>query len=109
RNANRFRIKRLTLKKGDSAYFLYYNIRIKRLNNKLNYKKLRPFKIIKRILPVNYKLKLLNIIKYYLVFYILLSKLIFKSLYIENCIIIKLNELEYKVERIIDYRIKNKI
>ncbi|UQC90003.1 uncharacterized protein CLUP02_15534, partial [Colletotrichum lupini] len=49
-------------KKGDSAYFLYYNIKIKYLNNKLNYKKLRLFKIIKKVLLINYKLRLLNTI-----------------------------------------------
>ncbi|KAK1475852.1 hypothetical protein CABS01_15558, partial [Colletotrichum abscissum] len=50
------------LKKEDSTYFFYYNIKIKRLNNKLNYKKLRLFEIIKKVLLVNYKLRLLNII-----------------------------------------------
>ncbi|UQC89062.1 uncharacterized protein CLUP02_14590, partial [Colletotrichum lupini] len=50
------------LKKGDSAYFFYYNIETKRLNNKLNYKKLRPFEIIKKVLLINYELRLLNII-----------------------------------------------
>ncbi|KAK1454223.1 hypothetical protein CMEL01_05882, partial [Colletotrichum melonis] len=60
-------------------------------SNKLNYKKLRPFKIIKKVLLINYKLRLLNIIRYYPVFYILLLELILKSLYIKNYIIIKLN------------------
>ncbi|KAI3535810.1 hypothetical protein CSPX01_11148, partial [Colletotrichum filicis] len=60
-------------------------------SNKLNYKKLRLFKIIKKVLLINYKLRLLNIIRYYLIFYILLLKPILRSLYIENYIIIKLN------------------
>ncbi|KAK1517986.1 uncharacterized protein CCOS01_12243, partial [Colletotrichum costaricense] len=60
-------------------------------NNKLDYKKLKPFKIIKKVLLINYKLELLNIIRYYLVFYILLFKLVLKGLYIKNYIIIKLN------------------
>ncbi|UQC75640.1 uncharacterized protein CLUP02_02296, partial [Colletotrichum lupini] len=60
-------------------------------NNKLNSKKLRLFKIIKKILLINYELRLLNTIRYYLIFYILLFELILKSLYIENYIIIKLN------------------
>ncbi|OHF01561.1 hypothetical protein CORC01_03051, partial [Colletotrichum orchidophilum] len=67
-------------------------------NNKLNYKKLRLFKIIKKVLLINFKLKLLNIIRYYLVFYILFLKLIFKRLYIKNRIIIQFNKLKYKVE-----------
>ncbi|KAK1491184.1 hypothetical protein CABS01_12277, partial [Colletotrichum abscissum] len=50
------------LKKGNSTYLFYYNIKTKRLSNKLNYKKLRPFEIIKRVLLINYKLKLLNTI-----------------------------------------------
>ncbi|UQC87532.1 uncharacterized protein CLUP02_13037, partial [Colletotrichum lupini] len=60
-------------------------------NNKLNYKKLKLFEIIKRILLINYKLKLLNIIQYYPIFYILLFKLILRRLYIKNYIIMKLN------------------
>ncbi|OHE96833.1 hypothetical protein CORC01_07800, partial [Colletotrichum orchidophilum] len=74
-------------------------------NNKLNYKKFKLFKIIKKVLLINFKLKLLNTIRYYLVFYILFFILIPKGLYIKNRIIIKLNELKYKVEQIIDYRI----
>ncbi|KAK1499402.1 hypothetical protein CCUS01_00126, partial [Colletotrichum cuscutae] len=46
----------------DSTYFFYYNIKIKRLNNKLNYKKLKPFEIIKNVLLINYELRLLDII-----------------------------------------------
>ncbi|KAK1704135.1 hypothetical protein BDP67DRAFT_418794, partial [Colletotrichum lupini] len=60
-------------------------------SNKLNYKELRPFEIIKKVLLINYELKLLNIIRYYLIFYILLFKFILKRLYIKNYIIIKLN------------------
>ncbi|OHE94840.1 hypothetical protein CORC01_09858, partial [Colletotrichum orchidophilum] len=72
-------------------------------NNKLNYKKLRFFKIIKKVLLINFKLKFLNIIQYYPVFYILFLKLIFKSLYIKNRIIIEFNKLKYKIKRVIDY------
>ncbi|KAK1479310.1 hypothetical protein CTAM01_14734, partial [Colletotrichum tamarilloi] len=60
-------------------------------SNKLNYKKLKFFKIIKKVLLVNYELRLLNTIRYYPIFYIILLKLILKSLYIKNYIIIKLN------------------
>ncbi|OHF00781.1 hypothetical protein CORC01_03855, partial [Colletotrichum orchidophilum] len=74
-------------------------------NNKLNYKKLRPFEIIKKVLLVNFKLKFLNIIRYYLVFYILFLKPVFKNLYIKNGIIIEFNKLKYVIEQIINYRI----
>ncbi|KAI3539071.1 hypothetical protein CSPX01_09198, partial [Colletotrichum filicis] len=60
-------------------------------SNKLNYKKLRLFEIIKKILLINYELKLLNIIRYYFIFYILLFELILRGLYIKDYIIIKLN------------------
>ncbi|OHE90250.1 hypothetical protein CORC01_14455, partial [Colletotrichum orchidophilum] len=67
-------------------------------SDKLNYKKLKPFKIIKKVLLINFKLKLLNTIRYYSVFYILLLKLIFKSLYTKNRIIVEFNKLKYKIE-----------
>ncbi|KAK1502714.1 hypothetical protein CABS01_09325, partial [Colletotrichum abscissum] len=60
-------------------------------SNKLDYKKLRFFEIIKKVLLINYKLRLLNTIRYYPIFYILLLELILKGLYIENYIIIELN------------------
>ncbi|OHE93862.1 hypothetical protein CORC01_10883, partial [Colletotrichum orchidophilum] len=77
-------------------------------NNKLNYKKLKPFEIIKKVLLINFKFKFLNTIRYYLVFYILFLKPVFKSLYIKNRIIIELNKLKYEIERIINYRTKKK-
>ncbi|OHE94837.1 hypothetical protein CORC01_09855, partial [Colletotrichum orchidophilum] len=67
-------------------------------NDKLNYKKFRLFEIIKKILLVNFKLKLLNTIRCYSVFYILFLKPVFKSLYIKNRIIIELNKLKDKIE-----------
>ncbi|OHE97406.1 hypothetical protein CORC01_07311, partial [Colletotrichum orchidophilum] len=67
-------------------------------SNKLNYKKLKLFKIIKKVLLINFKLKLLNTIRYYLVFYILFLKLILKGLYTKNRIIVKLNKLKYKIK-----------
>jgi hypothetical protein len=36
------------------------NIKINQLSNKLNFKKLKPYKILKKIKKVNYKLKLLK-------------------------------------------------
>ncbi|UQC81184.1 uncharacterized protein CLUP02_06670, partial [Colletotrichum lupini] len=60
-------------------------------SDKLDYKKLRLFKIIKKVLSINYELRLLNIIRYYPIFYILLLKPILRGLYIEDYIIIKLN------------------
>jgi hypothetical protein len=66
---------RLELKKGDKVYLFQKNVKIKRLSDKLNYKKLRLFKINKKIEFMNYKLKLLKNIKIYLIFHISFLKL----------------------------------
>ena len=65
----------LTLKKGDKVYLLCRNIKIKRLSDKLDHKKLGPFKIEKVLGPVNYRLSLLKTMNIYPVFYILLLEL----------------------------------
>ncbi|PTB47292.1 hypothetical protein M431DRAFT_102626, partial [Trichoderma harzianum CBS 226.95] len=49
------RIRGLTFKEGD----IQLNIKTNRLSNKLNFKKLRPYKVIKKIKPINYKINLL--------------------------------------------------
>jgi hypothetical protein len=49
---------------------------MKRLSTKLNFKKLGPFKIFKKISLVNYKLQLLKNFKLYLVFHVSLLELI---------------------------------
>ena len=54
------------------VYLLRKNVKTKWLSNKLDYKKLGPFRIKRKIGPVNYKLSLPYIMKIYLVFYILL-------------------------------------
>ncbi|EHK46194.1 hypothetical protein TRIATDRAFT_182140, partial [Trichoderma atroviride IMI 206040] len=49
------------------------NIRINKLSNKLNFRKLKPFRILKKISKVNYKLDLPNNMQLKIaVFYILL-------------------------------------
>jgi hypothetical protein len=63
----------------DIIYLLRKNIKTKRLSNKLDHKKLGPFKIKQKIGPINYELSLLNIIKIYLVFHILLLEKVLLS------------------------------
>ena len=58
------------LKGGNKVWLLHKNILSRRLSKKLNYIKLGPFKIKKKIIEVNYKLDLLAKIKIYLVQYI---------------------------------------
>ena len=46
------------LKKRDKVYLLQKNIEITRLSSKLNYIKIKSFKIIRNIREVSFKLKL---------------------------------------------------
>jgi len=69
---NKERSKGLNFKEGGIAYLLRRNIKIRRLSDKLNFKKLRLFKIEKKLGLVTYKLVLPKDIKIYSVFYIVL-------------------------------------
>jgi len=62
---NAKRSKGLDLKEGDKVWLLYKNFKSRRLSKKLDYVRLGPFKIIKRILLVMFKLNLLARIKIY--------------------------------------------
>jgi len=72
----------LIFKEENKIYLLCCNIKIKQLNNKLNYKKLKLFKIEKVLKLINYKLTLFKIINIYLVFYISFLKLVFLNVFI---------------------------
>jgi hypothetical protein len=63
----------LSLKKK-KVFLLRQNIKTRRLSEKLNYKKLKLFKILKNIKNINYKLHLFKKIWIHSVFYILLLK-----------------------------------
>jgi hypothetical protein len=69
------RIIRLTFKEGDKVYLLQVNLRTKKLSNKLNSLRVGLFKVLAKTRPVNYKLKLLALIKIHLVFYVKLLEL----------------------------------
>jgi hypothetical protein len=69
------RIIRLTFKEGDKVYLLQANLRTKKLSNKLNSLRVGLFKVLAKTRPVNYKLKLLALIKIHLVFYVKLLEL----------------------------------
>ena len=67
---NKYRINSLQLKEGDKVQLYTKNLKIKRLNKKLNYIRVGLFRIktIKGL--INYKLKLFNNAKIFLIFYI---------------------------------------
>jgi len=71
---NKTRFKNITLKKGNKTYLFIRNIATKKPSKKLNYKKIRPFKIKRSIKNVSFKLDLLKTIKIYLVFHALFFK-----------------------------------
>ena len=58
------------LKEGDKVYLLRTNVKTKRPSDKLDYKKLGPFKIDKKIGSVNYKLKLPKTMEIHPVFHV---------------------------------------
>ena len=67
------------LKRGDKVYLQRKYIKIKRFNIKLDFKKIRPFEIIKKVRLVNYQLKLLKRSRLYPIFYISLLELAKRS------------------------------
>ena len=67
------------LKGGDKVQLLHKNILNRRLSKKLNYIKLGPFKIKKKIIKVNYKLDLLAKIKIYPIQYIAMLELAYRE------------------------------
>ena len=69
---NKERSKGLDFKERGIAYLLRRNIKTRRLSDKLDYKKLRLFKIKKKLELVTYKLVLPKDIRIYSVFYIVL-------------------------------------
>jgi hypothetical protein len=60
---NKSRLEGPRLVRGDKVYLISRNLYTKRPNKKLDFKKLRPFKINECILQFNYRLVLLVLIK----------------------------------------------
>jgi hypothetical protein len=80
------------------------NIKIKRLSDKLDFKKLGIFRIKKKISDINYRLKLPKIIKNYRTFYILLLKLALKNAKIDETLETEPNQQKYVIKEIINYK-----
>ena len=88
------------------------NIKITRLIDKLDFKKIRPFEVEEVIGLVNYKLKLLVYIYINLVFYISLLETALDNILTVILELLNENEsIEYEVESIILYKLgpNNKI
>jgi hypothetical protein len=94
------------LKKKDKIYLIQRNIQTKRLNTKLDHKKLGPFKIKRIAGLVNYELVLPRTMNIYPVFYISLLELILLGVLLVLVTEIELvnPNIEYKVEEILDHK-----
>ena len=94
-----------TLKKGDKVYLIRRNIKTKRLSDKLNHKKIRPYKIKKIKSLINYELALPNDINIHLVFYIFLLELVLLGALRALKVKIELINLnaKYNIKDILDY------
>ena len=101
--ANRQRVKGLPLEEGDAIYLLRQNIKIKQPSNKLDYKRLRPFKILQKFLDVSYKLNLPGTTKLHNRFHVSLLKPAPLEVPLQQKLHVK-DPKEYKVEAILDHR-----
>ncbi len=91
------------MKKKNKVYFLTKNLRTRKLNKKLNYIKVESFFVKKTKKLVNYKLNLLKNIKIFLVFYILLLKLVDLNTFIQKTFYYKLQKKNrFEIERILE-------
>ena len=102
---NQKKLKGLTFSERSMVYLAIKNIIIKKLNKKLNYKYLGPYKVIKRISENNYQLDLPPKVRIHLIFYISLLKNAINAKPIStgrnN---VKVNEKKYEAEKVLDIR-----
>ena len=100
---NKYRLEGPRLERGDKVYLISQNLRIKRLSKKLDFKKIRIFKVEERILDNNYRLSLLAIIRLKIyIFYISLLELVYKDIQLTIDIEAKDKEEKQDVESILD-------
>ena len=101
--ADKKRLEGPTLKEGDKVYLLRRHIKTKRPSDKLDWKKLGPFKIEKKISETSYRLSLPHTMRMHPTFHISLLEPAPRNAKLETHIEIENNQ-EYEVERILDAR-----
>ena len=67
---NKFRLEGSRLQREDLIYLLRRNVKITKLSDKLNLKKIGLFKIKRNIRDISFELKLFLIIRIYFIFYL---------------------------------------
>ena len=99
---DRSRLKGPTFTRGDKVYLLRKNIKTKRLSDKLDFKKIGPFKVEEVISTTNYRLSLPSTIRIHPVFHISLLELAPANAKLETILEIEINQHEYEVKTILD-------
>jgi len=74
------KFKGLDLKEGNKVWLLYKNFKLRQLSKKLDYIKIRLFKIVAKISEVTYRLDLLMKMKIYPVQHIIMLELVYRDL-----------------------------
>jgi hypothetical protein len=105
--ANKKRLKGPTLEEGDKVYLLRKNIKTKRPNDKLDYKKIGPFQISEKLSDTNYRLSLPAKMRIHPVFHISLLEPAPANARLEAEIELDNDEKEWEVEKILDSRTHN--
>lgn len=97
------RLKGPILERGDMAYLLRKNIKTTRPSDKLDYKKLGPFKIEERISENNYRLSLPSAMKMkHPIFHVSLLEPAGDTIVVNPRMDIEVYEEDYEVEKILD-------
>ena len=87
------------------VYLIRRNVKSKRLSDKLDFKKLGPFKVTKKVINVNYRLELLEGMKIHPVFYVALLILASRSIKPDIIVEIEEEKPEYKVDEVLNSRL----
>jgi hypothetical protein len=104
--ANKFKLEGPYFLKKDLVYLLRRNIKIIRSNDKLDSRKIGPFKIKRNIRDISFEFELPLIIKIYLIFYISLLEPAYLDIF-EDLIPeldLKIQKFVYEIESILAVR-----
>ena len=93
------------LREGDRVLLVRKNIKTKRPSNKLDFKKIGPFQIKRKISDVNYELSLPQNMRIHTVFHISLLEPAPPDAPLQEEF--EATDEEYEVERILDHRVSN--
>jgi len=105
---NRKRLEGPTFREGDMVYVHRTNIKTTRPSDKLDYKKLGPFPVLRKISDVNYEIELPETMRIHNIFHIALLEKAPNGEPAEENIEVLPVEPEYEVEKILEYKVNGK-